>query len=114
MAMRGMALMAQYQRSPLEVLIARMNGAAWATALTDDQLQCAIAAAPYVHPRLQAIAVQEVPDVEREKRRDLLRRIPFPQRREIAAILEAARQQEESDVDAAIEGVSEEQNGEGS
>jgi hypothetical protein len=106
--------MHQFERSPLEVMLARMNGREWAKALTDDQLQCAIAAAPYVHPRLQAIAVQEVPDAEREKRRDLLKRIPFEQRREIAAILEAARQQEESDVAAVIEGVSEEQNGEGS
>jgi hypothetical protein len=111
MAMRGMAIMQQYQRTPLEVLIARMNGIPWATEMSDDQLACAIAAAPYVHPRLQAIAVQEVPDDEREKRRDLLKRIPFPQRREIAAILEAARQQEEQDAAAVIEGAAEEQSG---
>jgi hypothetical protein len=36
------------KRSPLEVILARMNG----EAVTDDAFQAAIAAAPYIHPRL--------------------------------------------------------------
>jgi hypothetical protein len=37
--------------SPLDVLITHMRKA-WSAGETDDAVKCAIAAAPYVHPRL--------------------------------------------------------------
>ncbi len=80
---------------------------------TQEQYRAAVDAAAYVHPKLAAVAYKEAPDDEREKRRNLLARIPFEQRREIAAILEAARQQEESDVAEVIQGVAEERDGGG-
>ena len=41
---------------PLDVMLARMRGD---TAITDQQYQAAVAAAPYVHPKLAAIALPE-------------------------------------------------------
>ena len=44
---------------PLEILITVMRGGPDADCITERQLQAAVAAAPYIHPRLAAIAVKE-------------------------------------------------------
>ncbi len=46
---------------PLEILITVMRGGPDADSITERQLQAAVAAAPYIHPRLAAIAVKEQP-----------------------------------------------------
>lgn len=45
---------------PLEVMLYKMRGIALpdGTLVTDDMMDAAIAAAPYVHPKLQAIAIR--------------------------------------------------------
>jgi hypothetical protein len=70
-----------------------MNGAPGSETITERQFQAACCAAPYLHPKLQAIAYQPLPDVDWEKRRSLLKALPYEKRREIAAILEAAQQE---------------------
>ena len=56
---------------PLDILLARMRDEPLPSGerATDEQVQAAIAAAPYVHPRLNAIAVQPAPPPQ--KRLDL-------------------------------------------
>ena len=44
---------------PLYVMLRRMRGD---TSITDEQFQAAVAAAPYVHPKLAAVAVREQTD----------------------------------------------------
>ena len=57
---------------PLDIMLTVAAGGPEAAKITDRQLQAAIAAAPYVHPKLAAVAVSEEappdPDLE-EKRR---------------------------------------------
>ena len=55
---------------PLDIMLTVAAGAPEADKISNRQLQAAIAAAPYVHPRLAAVAVKEVtpPDPEREER----------------------------------------------
>jgi hypothetical protein len=48
-AQRGLNAALKTSRSPLEVILARMNGD---DSVTDAAFQAAIAAAPYIHPRL--------------------------------------------------------------
>ena len=50
---------------PLDILTAAMRGGPEAANITDRQLQAAIAAAPYIHPRLSAVAVEQAqPGIE--------------------------------------------------
>lgn len=46
---------------PLEIMMAVARGGVASLLITDRQLNAAIAAAPYVHPRLSAVAIKEVP-----------------------------------------------------
>ena len=57
MAEAGISVALSSGISPLEVILAKMRGGPDAAAITDSQLQAAIAAAPYVHPRLNATSV---------------------------------------------------------
>jgi len=45
---KGIRLALQEKRTPLEVILAKMNG----EPVSDGAFQAAIAAAPYIHPRL--------------------------------------------------------------
>jgi hypothetical protein len=47
--------MTEMKRTPLQVMLAVMDGD---TSITAEQLAAAIAAAPYVHPKLSAVNVQ--------------------------------------------------------
>ena len=55
---------------PLDIMLAVAAGGPEADKISDRQLQAAIAAAPYVHPKLAAVAVKDVtpPDSEREEK----------------------------------------------
>lgn len=55
---------------PLDIMLTVAAGGPEADKISDRQLQAAIAAAPYVHPRLAAVAVKDVtpPDPEREEK----------------------------------------------
>ena len=103
-AMQGLALAKKYDRLPLDVLLGVGNQHPDFADWPEQAVQCMIAAAPFVHPRLAAIAIQEVPDETAAARRSLLARIPFAQRREIAQILAAAQAQEEAAVGVLIDG----------
>jgi hypothetical protein len=59
--------------------------------VSQEQYDAAVDAAPYCHPKLQAIAYKPVPDENREERRKLLAAIPYEKRVELVAILEAAQ-----------------------
>lgn len=86
--------LARFQRTPIEVMLARMNGVRWAMELTADQVAMAVAAAPYVHPRLAAVAIQETPDPNMERRRDMLRGLSYQQRQQILDIMATAQVQQ--------------------
>jgi hypothetical protein len=46
---------------PLDVMLRRMHGD---TTITDRQFEAAVAAAPYIHPRMAVMAVQSVPELD--------------------------------------------------
>jgi hypothetical protein len=73
---------------PLDVILRRMRGD---TTVSNQQFEAAVAAAPYCHPRLSAVAYQPTPDVSREERRAAVRAIPYEIRRKIAALLKQAQ-----------------------
>jgi hypothetical protein len=73
---------------PLDVILRRMRGD---TTVSNPQFEAAVAAAPYCHPRLSAVAHQPAPDLSREERRAALAAIPYEIRRRIAALLEQAQ-----------------------
>lgn len=75
---------------------------------TSQQFAAAVEAAPYIHPKLQAIAYREQPDEAREKRRNLLAKIPYEQRRQIAQMLQAAQQRSDDEMGAVVESVASE------
>ena len=93
-AAEGIALAKAQKRTPLEVILGRMNGEPWAEALTPEQLACAIAAAPYVHPKLAAVAYTPLPDAAEARRRDLLRGLSYAQRQAILDIMATAQVQQ--------------------
>ncbi len=61
MAVSGIDIALKFGILPLEVMLSRMTGVPMANGQTptDPQVAVAIAAAPYIHPRLSAIAYQE-------------------------------------------------------
>jgi hypothetical protein len=73
---------------PLDLILRRMRGD---TTVTDRQFAAAVAAAPFIHPRLSAVAYQPAPDLSGEERRAALAAIPYEIRRRIAALLEQAQ-----------------------
>src|SRR5689334_7164474 len=90
-AQRGIVAAQRMQRSPLETILAVADGGAEAEKIIVRQLQAAIAAAPYCHPRLAAIAHVSPPDPDMERRRDMLRALPYQQRQQILDILATAQ-----------------------
>ena len=83
---------------PLDIMLTVAAGGREADKISDRQLRAAIAAAPYVHPRLAAVAVKDVtpPDPEREEkarraREEFIRMLNEMARPEPLAIEHAAR-----------------------
>src|SRR5436305_3954986 len=60
-ASHGLAAATQDGLLPLNVMLARMRGEPLANGdfVTDEQFQAACAAAPYIHPKLSAVAVED-------------------------------------------------------
>lgn len=87
-----------------------MNGHDWAMELTPEQVSMAVAAAPYVHPKLNAVAFTETADASAERKRDALRNLDYHQRQEILKILAAAQQQQ---IEAIAEAIEDNDNGNG-
>src|SRR5436305_13724604 len=57
----GVAAATQDGLLPLDVILARMRGEPMANGdfVTDEQFEAACAAAPYIHPKLSAVAVKD-------------------------------------------------------
>jgi hypothetical protein len=74
-ARSGLAVAELTGALPLDILLAAMRGGAEAATITDRQLQAAIAAAPYLHPKLAAVAVRQdpPPDPDRAARAAAIR-----------------------------------------
>jgi hypothetical protein len=89
-AAKGVRLAERMRRSPLEIILTVADGGPEADKITPRMLEAAIAAAPYCHARLAAVAYVPPPDDSRDRRRDMLRRIPYQQRKQIAEIMAAA------------------------
>ena len=72
-AQEGLAAARQTGRLPLDIMLAVAVGGPGADKISDRQLQAAIAAAPYVHPKLAAVAVNDVtpPARDEEKRKQI-------------------------------------------
>ena len=88
-AASGMKAAVETGELPLDVILRRMRGD---VTVTELQSQAAVAAAPYCHARLAAVAcVAQPPDSERDRRRDLLRSLSYQQRKEIPDILDSAK-----------------------
>lgn len=71
-AVAGLKAAEETGELPLDVILRRMHGD---TTVTDRQFEAAVAAAPYMHPRLAVMAVQTVaePDPAEQARRTTLR-----------------------------------------
>jgi hypothetical protein len=87
--------------TPLDVMLAVMHKgigplSEGKSGYESDQYQAAVDAAPYIHPKLAAVAFKPMPDAGQEKRHSLLKALPYDKRREIAAILEAHIRQQAS------------------
>jgi hypothetical protein len=95
--------------TPLDVLIAVMvldlgpieEGK---SGFTKSQFDAAVAAAPYVHPKLAAIAYTPPPDPEAEKRRNILAQLTYQERKELQAILERARTRAGVQIETSLDG----------
>jgi hypothetical protein len=71
---------------------------------TKSQFEAAVAAAPYVHPKLAAIAYTPPPDEEAARRREALAQLTYQERKELQAILEGARARAGVQIDASADG----------
>ena len=58
---------------------------------TKSQFDAAVAAAPFIHPKLAAIAYQPPPDEEAARRREMLAKLTYEERKALQAILERVR-----------------------
>ena len=107
--MSGMELAKKFNRLPLEVILGKANGDPRFDDFTDQQVEWMIAAAPYVHPRLAAVAYIPPNDGRAEQRRDMLRNLGYHQRQAILDILATAQvQQLEGAAEAAEDSSNEE------
>jgi hypothetical protein len=89
-AMRGIVAAERMRRSPLETILAVVEGGAEAEKITERQVAAAVAAAPYCHARLAAVAYVPPPDDTQDRRREMLRRLTYQQRKAIEEILATA------------------------
>jgi hypothetical protein len=69
-----------------------------------DQFEAAVAMAPFIHPKLAAIAYTPPPDPDAEKRRNMLAQLTYQERKELQAILEAARARGVMDIERVLDG----------
>lgn len=70
-ARAGLAAATQTGTMPLDIILTVAAGGEAAAAISDRQLAAAIAAAPFLHPRLSPVTVQPPmpPELEEERRR---------------------------------------------
>ncbi len=82
----GLAAARHGGKLPLAIMLAVARGGPEADRISDRQLQAAIAAAPYIHPKLAAVAVEDVtpPDPERDAKRRQVRDWLFKRLEEMA------------------------------
>ena len=81
--------LAQKELTPLDVMLGVMIGKREFANYSDRQLKMAVEAAPYCHPKLQAIAFKQAPDDGAERRRQALSALSYDQRRAILATIES-------------------------
>lgn len=89
-AQRGITMMQRFRLSPLEVMLTVVDGGPAADTITPRQFEAAVAAAPYCHPRLAAVAVMPQPDGDADRRREVLGKLDYHARKQIEGILAAA------------------------
>jgi hypothetical protein len=105
-AIAGIEMAKAHRVTPLEVLLGIGNRDPRFADYTDREVSCMIAAAPYCHARLTAVAYVPPPDDTRDRRREMLRRLTYQQRKAIEEILaagEAAKDGPEIEGEAAEE-----------
>jgi hypothetical protein len=88
---------------PLDVMLAVMRQGFEKSGYNVDQYRAAVDAAPYMHPKLTAIAYQPPPDEEAAERREMLAKLTFDERKELISILERARARAAVQLDASAE-----------
>jgi hypothetical protein len=71
---------------------------------TKSQFDAAVAAAPYVHPKLAAIAYTPPPDEEAARRREMLAQLTYQERKALQAILEGARARTGVQIETSVDG----------
>jgi len=101
----GIALAKRHRFTPLDVLLGIGNKDPRFADWEPHEVNCMIAAAPFVHPKLAAVAFQEQPNEAAEKRRDLLGKLSYHQRQEILRILAAAEASDAQQIEGAAEAV---------
>jgi len=89
--------------TPLDVIYAVMLYGFDKSGYTRDQYQAAVDAAPYVHPKLAAIAYQPPPDEEAARRGEMLAKLTYEERKQLQAILEGARARAAVQIDVSVD-----------
>jgi hypothetical protein len=107
--MRALTIVRQWGIAPVDVLQAVMildigPAEEGKSGFTRMQFEAAVACAPYVHPKLAAIAYTPPPDPDAEKRRNMLAQLTYQERKELQAILEAARARGVMDIERVLDG----------
>jgi hypothetical protein len=106
-AIEGVRLAKAEDRTPLQFLLGVQNAAPWVQEIPEEQfarrLQAAIAAAPYCHARLAAVAYVPPPDDAQSRRREMLRQLTYQQRKAIEGILLAGDAEIEGDATGSID-----------
>jgi hypothetical protein len=96
------------RKTPLDVILAVMDrgfgpqeqgGSGYERA----QFDAAVAAAPFIHPKLTAIAYTPPPDEEAARRREMLAKLTYDERKQLQAILERARARANGQIEASVD-----------
>lgn len=95
-ALEGVQMAKRTKRTPLEFLLGVGNGVI--TDYQPDQFSAMVAAAPYCHARLAAVAYVPPPDDTQNRRREMLRQLSYQQRKAIEGILLAG----DAEIDGAV------------
>jgi hypothetical protein len=111
MAVAAIERMNRWGIAPLDVLAAVMaldlgpieEGK---SGFTRSQFDAAVAAAPYVHPKLAAIAYTPPPNEEAAQRREMLAKLTYEERKRLQTILEGVRARVAIQIEASVEGES--------
>ena len=104
-AIKGLRLVKDYKVTPLQVLLGVGSADPGYLWVTDRHLSAMMAAAPYCHARLAAVALLPQPDDVANRRRDMLKQLTYQQRKQIEGILAVGDAEEIEGVAEAIEAV---------